>query len=140
MLIKAKALLVNWAVCTILSLTAVFKVPFIASPSNPSVQVLSSVKAALTQVCTSLIIILKLDFLAWLISLMDFLSSYTASLNSSTQSFMADTSLGFKPWLRERLDILAEVDLADDSVTLRAALARSLGLVWIVLEWIEREV
>jgi hypothetical protein len=34
---------------------------------------------------------------------------------------------------------LAEVDLADDSVTLRAALARSSGLVWIVLEWIERE-
>jgi hypothetical protein len=35
---------------------------------------------------------------------------------------------------------MVDVDLADDSVTLRAAFAMSLGLVWIVREWIEREV
>lgn len=35
---------------------------------------------------------------------------------------------------------MVEVDLADDRVTLRAAPAMSLGLVWIAAAWLAREV
>ncbi|KAK3220965.1 hypothetical protein Dsin_014935 [Dipteronia sinensis] len=52
---------------------------------------------------------------------------------------MAPTSLVFIPELFESCTIIADIVFAAESVTLRAAWARSLGLVCIELAWLARE-
>ena len=137
--IKARALLVMWATFKIFPLTVALIFPLMAGPWNPSVQVLSSVKAALTQVCTSFIVWSKFEFLSPDISLIDFRISSTESCSSSTQSFMEETSLGFNPWLLESIEISEEVDFADWRVKLRAVSVRSTGFVCMKLAYFERE-
>ncbi|KAG8496563.1 hypothetical protein CXB51_007671 [Gossypium anomalum] len=52
---------------------------------------------------------------------------------------MAPTSVGFNPWLLASFTIMAEVDLAAERVTFRAAWAMSWGLVWIMLACVKRD-
>ncbi|EYU24973.1 hypothetical protein MIMGU_mgv1a015918mg [Erythranthe guttata] len=140
---RAKALLVICATLTILVRTAVLAAPFMNFPAKPSMQVSSSVKAALTQVWMSLIIIAKFDpppppLISWFISAMDFLSSSTESLSSSTQSRMAPASRRVIPAARESVAMSAEVERAESRLTERAAWARSFGSFLMAVAWLER--
>lgn len=126
---KANALLVNWATLAILLQIVSLILSFIAFPPIPSMQVSSLIKAALTQVCIFLIFISKSGPCRSFIAAFDWWSSSTESLMVSKQSATAIASPGSLDNFKARF----EVYCAPFRLTDKAALASSLGLVWMVL-------
>lgn len=132
---SASALLVTWARLVIRALIEDLILPFKAPPENPSMQVLSSVRAALTHVSTLLMCHMNSFPRAWPMlfsSLIDLLRRSTLSLISSRQSLMAARSLGLSPWNLVSRTTNVWVDWARSRLTDKAVCTNWRGLRWMV--------
>lgn len=133
---KARAILVKRAILRTNPRTKIFIFPLVV---KSSMQVSSSVKAALTHVWTSFIWSSNWGpFREWFSSVIDLWSSYTESLTTSTHSIRAAVSPGFKARFLVRFLSIFDVDCVVLKVTRRAVMARSLGLVLISVAYFAR--
>lgn len=139
---SASALLVTWATLVIRVLIEYLILPSMARPENPSAQVLSSVSAALIQVCKLLMCHVYSGPLArpmLLSSRTDLVSLSTLSLTSSKQSLMADRTLGFSPRNLVSLATNFFVDSARSTLTDSAAITNLLGLLLMEAAYVESD-
>lgn len=142
MLQRARALLVTCATFVKRARIEDLIRPFKARPAKPSMQVPSSVSAALTQVCRLLMCHVKSGPLArpmFLSSLTDLLSLSTLSLTSSRQSLRAEYSLGFSPRNFVSFATNAFVDWALSTLTVSAVVTSCFGLLLIEAAYVDSE-
>ena len=127
-------MLIRLETLRILLLIVFFTVLLTVMPANPSVHVVSSVKAeaALTQVFISSIWAITLELPSCSIADKDWLSWSMESLTFAMQSLMIATSLFVNPWFLDSFDIVEEQFFAAFKDTERAVLQSFWGFASIL--------